>query len=98
MLKARILISITYILAVVVCIFLAFDFDGAIEPTWTLVLIALTLPGSLVSILFMWSLIHGAALVFFVFIYLVSAGFNVLVVNWIITKSRRASMTDDHET
>jgi hypothetical protein len=37
---------------------MAFDFKGAINTTWTLVLILLTLPWSLVSIIFAWALIQ----------------------------------------
>jgi len=59
-----------YLLAVVVCISLAFDFAGATNPDWTLVLIGLTLPWSLVSIIFAWGLLHGAGLEFFTFLYL----------------------------
>ncbi|MDX2044332.1 MAG: hypothetical protein SF097_24195 [Acidobacteriota bacterium] len=94
MVKARIPISIVYFLLVLICVLLAFDFDGAIDPTWTLVLIAVTLPGSLVSILFAWSLIHGAGLEFFAFVYLASAGFNIFVFNWIISRLRRVTPND----
>ena len=87
--KVRVSTSVAYLLLVVICIFLAFDFDGAIDLLWTLVLITLTLPGSLISILFTWSLIHGAGLGFFAFIYLVSAIFNVIVVNWLSIKFAR---------
>lgn len=87
--KAQTLASIAYLLAVVICIILAFDFDGSIDVTWTLILITLTLPGSLVSILFTWSLIHGAELGFFAFIYLVSAIFNLVVINWLFIKFTR---------
>jgi hypothetical protein len=41
---------------------MAFDFAGSINLVWTLVLIVLTLPCSLVSILFAWGLIHGAGI------------------------------------
>jgi hypothetical protein len=68
-----------YLLAVVVCVFLAFDFAGAINFNWTLVLIALTLPWSMVSVIFVWGLIHGAGLEFFTFMYLTFAGLNSLI-------------------
>jgi hypothetical protein len=56
---------VVYLFAVVACIFLAFDFDGAINTNWTIVLIGLTLPWSLISIVFAWALIHGPALGFY---------------------------------
>jgi hypothetical protein len=68
-----------YLLAVVVCVFLAFDFAGAINFNWTLVLIALTLPWSIVSVIFAWALIHGAGLEFFTFMYLIFAGLNSFI-------------------
>jgi len=58
--KLPLVIIAIYLIAVIACIFLAFDFAGAINLNWTLVLIGLTLPWSLVSIVFVWSLIHGA--------------------------------------
>ena len=80
-LKTRfpIIITALYLLTVFACIPLAFDFAGAINFNWTLVLIGLTLPWSLVSILFAWSLIHGAGLEFFTVMYLVFAGLNAII-------------------
>lgn len=78
-----------YLFAVLVCIPLAFDFEGAIDTTWTLVLIGLTLPWSLVSILFVWSLIHGAGLEFFTFMYLVFAGINAFILYRLCAAGRR---------
>jgi hypothetical protein len=92
--KLQITISLIYFFAVVACIPLAFDFDGAIDTTWTFVLILLTLPFSLVSILFAWSLIHGAGLEFFTFMYLLFAGINVVWVNKIINHSRKGKMAE----
>ena len=80
-----------YLLAVVVCIFLAFDFDGNTNPLWTLVLIALTLPWSLISIVFAWALLHGAALEFFTFMYLAFAGLNSYIFYWLYSRSGRNS-------
>jgi hypothetical protein len=77
-----------YLLAVVVCIFLAFDFDGSTNLNWTLVLIGLTLPWSLISIFFAWSLLHGAALEFFTVIYLAFAGLNSLIFYWLYSLRR----------
>jgi hypothetical protein len=80
-----------YLIAVVVCIFLAFDFDGRIDTAWTLVLIGLTLPWSLISIVFAWALIHGAGLEVFTFMYLVFAGLNSLIFYWLYSLRRRKS-------
>jgi hypothetical protein len=41
-------------------ILLAFDFEGSINVWWTLALIFITLPGSAISIFFVWALMHGA--------------------------------------
>jgi hypothetical protein len=72
----KLVIPAVYLLAVCVCIALAFDFSGSIDTTWTGVLIILTLPWSIVSILFAWALIHGAGLGFFATMYLFFAGLN----------------------
>ena len=81
--KYRHLIAIGYILAVVICIVMAFDFDGSIHFEWTLVLIALTLPWSIVSVFFAWALIHGAGLETFTIIYIAFAGVNAYLMNLI---------------
>jgi hypothetical protein len=80
-----------YLLAVVVCIFLAFDFDGRINTTWTLAVIVLTLPWSFVTVIFTWSLIHGAGLEFFTVMYLVFAGINSLLFYWLYSILRAHS-------
>ena len=80
-----------YLLAVVACIFLAFDFAGATNFNWTLVLIGLTLPWSLVSIVFAWGLLHGAGLEFFAFMYLAFAGLNSFIFYRLYSLSRRKS-------
>ena len=84
-----------YMLAVVVCIFLAFDFEGAIDTLWTGVLILLTLPWSLVSILFAWALIHGAGLEFFAIIYLLFASINSLIFYWLCSLPRKKEVGVD---
>jgi len=43
---------------------------------WLLVLIVLTLPWSLISVVFVWALIHGAGLWYFTLMYLAFAGIN----------------------
>ena len=75
-LKYPLFIIAAYFVAIIICIALAFDFAGAINPFWTLVLIGLTLPWSLVSVLFAWALIHGAGLEFFTMLFLIFAGLN----------------------
>lgn len=83
------LLTAIYLLCVVACITLAFDFAGAINLNWTLVVIGLTLPWSLVSILFAWSLVHGAGLEFFTVMYLVFAGINAAILYYVCFAFRR---------
>ena len=78
-LKLLFILPVIYLLAVIVCVVLAFDFTGRINSEWVLVLIGLTLPWSIVSVFFMWSLIHGAGLEFFTVLYLVFAGINTFI-------------------
>ena len=85
-------VIIVYLGAVVFCISRAFDFAGAINIDWTLVLIGLTLPWSLVTIVFTWSLIHGAGLEFFTVMYLVFAGANSWIFYWLYSAYRKRSM------
>jgi hypothetical protein len=80
-----------YLLAVVSCIFLAFDFAGAINFNRTLALIVLTLPWSTVSIVFGWALFHGAGLEFFAFMYLAFAGLNSFIFYRLYLLSRSKS-------
>jgi hypothetical protein len=89
--------AITYILLVIGCIFLAFDFDRAIDMTWTLVLILLTLPWSLISIAFAWALIHGAGLEIFSVLYLAFAGLNLFIVSKLIKVLRRRKNEQNKE-
>jgi hypothetical protein len=70
-----------YLIAVIVCIGLAFDYSGQIDSDWILVLLGLTLPWSIVSVLFMWALFHGAGLEFFTVVYLLFAGINAVILN-----------------
>jgi hypothetical protein len=93
-------VVIVYVLAVIACIVQAFDFAGSINLNWTLVLIGLTLPWSLVSIVFVWSLIHGAGLEFFTGMYLVFSAINSLIFYWLYSKVRKlrlAKPRDDLE-
>lgn len=92
--KAQLTVSAIYLLAVIACIPMAFDFNGSIDMVWTLVLVVLTLPCSLVSFLFAWALIHGAGLEFFTFMYVTLAMLNVLWVNAIINWSRRNKIAE----
>jgi len=75
--KRHIVIPVVYFLIVLVCLLIAFDFDGRIrsDAAW-LVAVVLTLPWSLVSVIFMWALIHGAGLEFFTVMYLTFAATN----------------------
>jgi hypothetical protein len=83
------------VLAVIACILQAFDFAGAINFNWTLVLIGLTLPPwSAVSMVFAWSLIHGAGLEFFTCMYLIFAGINSLIFYGVYSKLRKLRFSD----
>jgi hypothetical protein len=93
--KLPFLIIILYLGAVVLSISLAFDYEGAINTEWTLVLIALTLPWSLVSVIFAWSLIHGAGLEFFTVMYLVFAGVNASIFYWLYSVFRKRSSREE---
>lgn len=81
--KFLFILPVIYLLAVIVCVLLAFDFTGRINSEWVLVLIGLTLPWSIVSVFFMWALIHGAGLEFFTVMYLVFAGINAFILHCI---------------
>ena len=87
--KLQIAVSIVYLLAVIACLLLAFDFQGEVNLNWAFALIALTLPCSAITIVFAWGLIHGAGLEFFTFLYLLCAGFNVYCFNAILNRLRK---------
>lgn len=72
-----------YLTLVIICVFLAFDYKGSLNIEWWLILFALTLPWSLISIIFMWALIHGAGLGFFTVMYLAFALSNAFLIYWI---------------
>ena len=80
----KIIASMAYLIAVIICISQAFDFRGAINFNWLLALIALTLPWSMVSVFFVWALIHGAGLDFFTLMYLSFAVLNLFIVRFLI--------------
>ncbi len=69
-----------YGFTVATCLFFAFDFSGAISPNWTFALFLLTLPWSLLTLPFVWSLIHGANLAFFAIVFLAGGAVNALVI------------------
>ncbi|MBK9154820.1 MAG: hypothetical protein IPM25_11490 [Chloracidobacterium sp.] len=79
--KRHIVIPAIYFLIVLVCLLIAFDYDGYMRSSaaW-LVTVALTLPWSVVSIIFMWALFHGAGLEFFTIMYLAFAAVNAYVI------------------
>ena len=52
---------------------------GYADNDWLLILIALTLPWSLMSLVFIWSLIHGASLGFFWVFYLAAGAVNAFL-------------------
>jgi len=78
--KWSFLASSLYFVSVVVMIFLSFDFDGRTNTTGWEILALLTLPWSIVSILFMWAISHGAGLEFFALMY----GIFGLVNAWLL--------------
>ena len=89
------IIPVIYLIAVIVCIGLGFDYSGRIDSDWVLVLMGLTLPWSIVSVLFIWALIHGAGLEFFTVMYLLFAVINAVILNRIgaaISKRYRVSI------
>jgi hypothetical protein len=73
------IVTALYLLSVIICIYLAFDFAGSVDGMWTLVLILLTLPWSLFCIFFAWALFHGAGLEFSTFMFTVFAGINAFI-------------------
>ena len=84
-----VLLPTVYMIVVISCIPLAFDYIGRIDTTWLLVLIVLTLPWSLVSVLFAWSLFHGAGLEFFTVMYVVFGVINATLMLLICRAFRR---------
>ena len=91
-LKTPIVIISIYLLMVIACILKAFDFAGSINMNWTLALVGMTLPWSLVSIYFAWALIHGAGLEFFTFMYLLFAGINSFIFFRVYSYFRRKAI------
>ena len=84
-----VIIPVLYLAVVFGCIFLAFDFAGAINASWTLLLIGLTLPCSLVSISFAWPLIHGAGLEEFALMYIAFASLNAFIIHYLCMRLRK---------
>lgn len=80
LLKKQYIFPLAYVILVIICILLAFDYEGALDSDWWLALCAITLPWSLVSIIFMWALFHGAALEFFTVMYLLFAAINAFLI------------------
>ncbi len=76
-----------YLIIVIYFIFLAFNFKGSINSEWTIGLFLLTLPWSMVSIVFAWALIHGAGLGFFAVMYFVFACLNCVLIELIARSS-----------
>ena len=87
--KFPVIVVLLYLLAVGICLFMGFNFEGSINPFWMLGLIVLTLPWSIVSIIFSWALIHGAGLEFFAVMYLIFAGINSLLIYWFCSSLRK---------
>ncbi len=87
--KKRVVLAVVYLAIVIALIFAAFDFRGAVHPIPLLVLVAMTLPFSVLSYIGIWALIHGADIGCFSIFYLTCAAVNVwLVGRWL--ERRRA--------
>jgi hypothetical protein len=69
-------IVLLYGAAVLVCTIRTVGYS---DGDWLLVLIVLTLPWSLLSVLFIWSLMHGASLGFFWAVYLGGGAANAFL-------------------
>lgn len=81
MFRRELLLPGLYLLFVVVCIFFAFDFDGRTNDTAWLILMAATLPWSVISMVFAWAIMHGAGLELFAVMYFLFAVVNALLIN-----------------
>ena len=79
-LKKYYIFPLIYLISVGVCIFFAFNYKGSLNPSWWLVLSVLTFPWSLIVIVFIWVLIHGAGLEFFTVMYLLFAVINCYLI------------------
>lgn len=75
----RYLVPIIYLIITSICIFIAFDFEGRTNAIGWLILSVLTLPWSLISVFFLWAIMHGAGLEFFAGMYFVFAVVNALL-------------------
>lgn len=71
----RWILSLGYIGLVALCIFLAFDFAGSTHAGFWCLLFLITLPWSLISIIFLWAIMQGAGLELFSAMY---SGFGLI--------------------
>lgn len=91
--KRQVVIPVVYFLIVFVCLLTAFDFDGRLRSFEALLAaVLLTLPWSIVSVLFLWALIHGAGLEFFTVMYSLFAAVNAFIL-YRISRPRKMSKT-----
>ena len=81
-------LAVLYLAAIVALIVAAFDFAGSVEMRWVLVLIAVTLPGSLLAWLGLWSLVHGTDLGCFAFYFFICGVLNIWLMSAIVRKLR----------
>jgi hypothetical protein len=65
-----------YVLAVLILLVLGFGIDSEVSGLCFLMVIVMTLPWSIVSVLFLWSLAHGAGLGGFSSLYLLFGVIN----------------------
>ena len=91
----HVILPTVYAVAVIICLSLAFDFDGRVNGTWTLILFWLTLPWSVVMMVFAWPIFHGARLESFAVLFLGLGGLNAYLMNRLTLALRRAPTKSD---
>ena len=88
-LRRRAIVATLYLGVVLLCVVRGFDYAGSIRSEWVMGLVVLTLPWRLISVLFVWALIHGAGLEVFTFLYLAFAALNTFLLFRIGRRSDR---------
>ena len=81
-----------YVIAVAVCVIRVLGYQ---DMEWLLLLVGLTLPWSLASLPFLWSLIHGASPWFFSLLYLAGAGANAWLF-WLYSRRNKRHANTAH--
>jgi hypothetical protein len=94
MTKLQVMASLIYLHVVIVCIVLALILKAITHLSWAIMLTALTLPFSLLSLFFVRWLTQGARLELFALMYVVYAGLNVVGVNALVNYVRGTRATE----